>query len=416
MRALLRPALTAALAALTACSGENPAGPITTLPRPLTQVEGQLVQADNRFAFKLLQATLRGENSSVNVFVSPVSFAMALGMTWNGANGATESALLQTLELSGLTRDSVNAAYRSLINLLRGLDPNVVFTLANSIWYRQDYVFDPAFLETNRTYFDAEVQGLDFTSPASADRVNTWVTDRTQGRITSIVPTPLPRDAIMYLINAIYFRANWTRQFDAARTQNGPFHRADGSTVSVPMMTHGVEVPVRVHREPGVFVLDLPYGGGAWSATIVMPEPGSSLDSLAEHITPAQWDGWIAGLDSTEAVLFLPKFTLRYELSGAKAVLRALGMQPAFCDDVPFPDFTRMYPSGHACITDVVHKTFVLVDESGTEAAAATSVGMGVVSVPQPISVDRPFLFAIRERYSGTILFLGRIADPSAGP
>ena len=401
------------VAVLAACGGEPPTGPIESLPRPLTQAETQLIEADNRFAIGLFRESLRQESETANVFVSPLSFAMALGMTFNGADGVTEAGMRQALSLGTLTREEINAGYRGLIDLLRGLDPNVRFAIANSIWYRNTYQFDPAFLATNRSYFDARITALDFAAPGAADLINAWVNDATAGRIPEIVSPPIPDFMIMYLINAVYFKANWTRRFDPARTQSAPFYLAGGGSVQVPLMTHGGAVELGYYVDTAVTVVDLPYGGGAFSMTVILPRQGYPLDSVAGGLTSEQWNSWVVGLNRTELFLSLPRFTLRYDLDEAIAVLRSLGMTSAFCDDAAF-DFTRMDPSGEACISEVKHKTFVLVDESGTEAAAATSVGVGVVSAPPSVVVDRPFLFAIRERFSGTILFIGRMMNPAA--
>lgn len=407
-----RPLIAAPLTAILACAGDPITAPITSLPRPLTREESQLVQVGNAFTFRLFREALRQEQAGANVFVSPLSVGMALGMTYNGANGATETAMQQTLGLSAMSREDINASYRGLIDLLRGLDRNVAFTIANSIWYRNTYTFTPTFLETNRTFFDAEVQGLDFASPGASGTINGWVSNRTSGRIPEIVPQTLPADAVMYLINAIYFKANWATRFDPSLTQPEPFHLADGSTAQLPTMAYAREASLRHYADTSVTVIDLPYGGGAWSMAIVLPRPGLSVDSVVAHLTADRWSTWIDGLDSTQSLLHLPRFTMRYDL-GADAVLKALGLGPAYCD-VGVPDFTRMDPSGQACISRVKHKTFVLVDESGTEAAAATSVEVGVTSVPMPLLIDRPFLFAIRERLSGTILFVGRMMNPAA--
>lgn len=414
MRLGVRSILASALVLAAGCGGDAPpTAPITSLPRDLTAAEAQIVQADNSFTFALLQETLAREPAGKNVFVSPLSVAMALGMTYNGAGGATATAFERTLRVAGLTRDEINASYRGLIDMLRGLDPTTTFTIANSIWYRQTYVFDPAFLQANRTYFDAEVRGLDFGDPAAAGTINTWVNDATAGRIPTIVDPPIDDAMIMYLINAIYFKGTWTHQFDAARTQPAPFYREGAAPVNAPLMTHGAEVPVRVGGDAQAEVLDLPYGGGAFSMTVVLPAHGVPMDSLLASFTQARWDAWLAGLATAELHVYLPKFTLRYELEQADPVLRALGLTPAWCDEWPLTDFSRMDPSNSACISEVKHKTFVLVDEAGTEAAAVTSVGVGVTSAPGMFRVDRPFLFAIRERFSGTILFVGRIMDPT---
>src|SRR5437773_651127 len=216
MKLLRLPAIVLVLFAV-ACS-KDPVGPpprITALPRALTTQEGQLIQADNRFAIKLLkQATADTHDTLPNLFVSPLSVAMALAMTYNGAATTTEAAMRSTLELDSMTVGEVNEANQSLIALLRGLDPHVQFQIANSIWYRLGFAVEQPFLDANRTYFNARVDSLDFTSPAAAPTINTWVDQQTHGLIHEIVPDPLPGDALMYLINAIYFKGDWTRQFD----------------------------------------------------------------------------------------------------------------------------------------------------------------------------------------------------------
>jgi serine protease inhibitor len=399
-----------------ACGSDGPTtGPlITALPRALTSGENKLIAADNRFAFTLLRQVARETGDTLtNLFVSPLSVAMALGMTYNGAAGTTETAMRHTLELEGMTVPEVNDASRSLIALLRGLDPGVRFQIANSIWYRQTFSVEQPFLDANRTYFDAEVAGLDFASPAAPQRINDWVTRQTQGLITDIVASPLPDYAMMYLINAIYFKGDWTNQFDRAHTAPAPFELADGSTVQVPMMHSDGPLRVRAYRDATVDVAELPYGGRAFAMTIVMPHDAAAFDSLVAGLTSEQWDGWVALLDTTRIRVSLPKFRLVNDLS-LVSTLKALGMEVAFhCEPPDMADFTRMHQPQEACITDVKHKTYVDVNEEGTEAAAVTSVEIGIVSMPPEILIDRPYLFAIRERLSGTFLFLGAIRNPS---
>ena len=414
MPSRFRPMLAALPLLLAASCGHDPiTGPITELPRPLTAAEAQLVATDNRFALKLFREVAAEQDPSRNLFISPLSVAMALGMTLNGAAGTTYDSMRLALELGGLTPPEINQSYRSLIGLLRGLDPGVDFTLANSIWYRQEYTFEPAFLDTNRVYFDARIQGLDFAAPSAPGTIDGWVSEQTRGRIASIAPNPLPPDAIMFLINAVYFKGDWTERFERARTQDAPFRRRDGSTTTVRMMSHAGEVQVGLAREGSVQVLDLPYAGGAFSMTIAMPDDPAAIDSLVANLTLDQWGGWIGALDSAEILVSMPRFTLTSDLT-LNDVLASLGMQVAFCG--PWvTDFSRMIRSVDACISNVKHKTFVDVNEEGTEAAAATSVEIGVTSAPQAVIVDRPFVFVIRERFSGTILFIGKVVDPSAG-
>ena len=389
----------------------DPVGPITSLPRELNLAENRLIEADNRFAFKLF-SEINQQEGDKNVFISPLSVAMALGMTYNGAAGETQQAMQKTLELEGLTLREVNESYRSVIDLLRDLDPQVEFVLANSIWYRQDYAFEQEFLEVNRKYFDAEVRRLDFADPGAPQAINGWVSDKTEGKIEQIVPSPLPPDAVMYLINAIYFNGTWAFQFDQSRTSKAMFRLKDGSEATVDMMSHGSEVEVGYLSTSGLEILDLPYGGGAYRATILVPPTPQAIDTLLQELGEENWNAWIGGLDSTSISVSIPKFQLSYELE-MNDVLKALGMARAFCGHEA--DFSKISPIGGVCISNVIHKTFVDVDEAGTEAAAVTSVGISFDSGLRSMTVDRPFVFVIRERYSGTILFMGKILNPVEG-
>lgn len=419
MRASFRPLLMAASALLAAACGESPiTGPITHLPRALTAGEAQLVASDNRFAFKLFRAIALEQGADTNLFISPLSVGMALGMTVNGAAGATRDSMLVALELAGLPMDGVNRGYRGIIDLLRGLDPGVAFTLANSIWYRTGIPVGQAFLDDTRTWFDAQVQPLDFRSPTAAKTINDWVSAQTRGKIPEIVDDPIPDSVIMYLINAIYFKGSWTQQFDPALTHASPFTLRSGATIPVAMMTHKDPAPAGYFTGDGVTVVDLPYGGRAYAMTIVLPQTAAGIDSLPAALTQERWDGWMAALDSEAVIVTMPKFKLTFDRELHPA-LATLGMELAFCTSGA-ADFSRLYPSaglGDVCITRVKHKTYVDVYEEGTEAAAVTSVEVGVTSAgpgPVHVVVDRPFLVAIRERLTGTILFLGKVMNPAS--
>ena len=416
MRRVLRPFLVVAAASLTVSCGESSlvAPRITQLPRALTAGERQVVSANNRFAFAFFGALAARAGPDSNLFVSPVGVAMALGMTVNGAAGATRDSMLRALELTGLSMAEVNAGYRGAIDLLRGLDRAVEFTLANSIWARAGYTFGEAFLGDARTHFDAEVRTLDFAAPTAARTINDWVNAQTRGKIPEIVDDPIPADVIMYLINAIYFKGSWTQQFDRALTRNAPFNLRAGGTVSVPAMTHRDPAPARYLFGPNATVLDLPYGGRAWSMTIVLPRTAADIDALVAGLTQERWDAWMAALDTGGVLVTMPKFTLRYDRE-LRDVLSSLGMGIAF--DPDRADLTRLLPASGAYISKVKHRTFVDVYEEGTEAAAVTSVEVFRDSGggPSHIVVDRPFLVAIRERLTGTVLFLGRVMNPTAG-
>ncbi len=384
--------------------------PVSAKMRPLTSLEKRLVQSGNEFGFRLFREINKGTPGQ-NVFISPLSVSMALGMTLNGANGSTLEAMQQTLALAGLNNDDINQSYRSLIDLLTTLDTKVLFDIANSIWYKQEYTFEPQFMDLNRTYFDAEVQALDFSDPKSVDTINRWVDEKTRGKIQKILDRIDSRD-VMFLINAIYFKGTWTYEFDKKHTEDDLFNLPDGSQKPIKMMAQTGSFPY--FQTDDFQAVDLPYGDRAFSMTIILPRPNRDLDSLIAALTPESWDQWMQSFAPATVTVQLPKFKMKYDTT-LNEVLKALGMGIAF--DPMKADFTRMYSPGGIFISFVRHKTFVQVDEEGTEAAAVTAVGVRATSVgdsgPILVRVDRPFLFAIRERQSGTLLFVGKIVEPS---
>jgi serine protease inhibitor len=364
-----------------------------------------VVAGSNAFAFKLLRDA-PPENG--NVFVSPLSVSMALGMAMNGARGTTRDEMRGTLGFGAMSPEEVNGSYHSLIDLLRGLDGTTDMRLANSIWYRQGFPFETAYLESTRTSFGAQVTGLDFGDPAAKDRINAWVKEGTGGKIPSIVDE-ITGGEVMFLVNAVYFKGRWVTRFDPSATRPQPFHRTGAPDVSVPMMSH--EGTYATAAGAGWQAVDLPYGNGAFSMTIILPAQGTTAAALAQRMTAATWDSLTTRLHPTAMTVQMPRFRIEYGTDLA-ASLEAMGMHQAFTEGGA--DFTGM-SAAHGrelFLSTVRHKTFVDVNEEGTEAAAATSVGVSVTSLPPSFIVDRPFLVAIRERFSGTLLFLGRIEDP----
>jgi serpin B len=328
---------------------------------------------------------------------------MALGMTANGAEGTTYDEMRTALRLTGATREDVDVGYKSLITMLRGLDPGTQFTIANSIWYEQSFPFNASFLDESKQYFDARVQALDFTNPSAVTTINSWVSDQTNAKIPKILDDIAP-DEVMFLVNAIYFKGIWQKQFDKSKTVDATFHASDGTTAIVPMMSRGAGV--QYAATPEYEAVDLPYGNSAFTMTVVLPSANADIDAFAESFDQAKWNSLVSSLQETDLEVFLPRFRLEWKRL-LNDDLKQLGMRLAFSG----ADFTRMSPRGRDLfITRVIQKTFVDVDEEGTEAAAATAVGVGVTSMPASFRVDRPFLVVIRERFSGTILFIGKIS------
>ena len=387
-----------------ACS--DPSAPsastkLEKLPRDLSVAEKSLISGSNAFAFDLLRE-INADQRTENVFISPLSASMALGMTLNGAAGGTFDAMRGTLGLGAATREDISTGYKSLIELLRGLDESTDFRIANSIWYEKTFPFNASFINESQQYFGAQVSPLDFGDPASVDKINSWVNEATGKKIPTIIDE-IPNDGVMYLINAIYFKGAWRSRFDKSKTSDAPFFSLDGSSASVPMMTQ--TAAFGVGHGASYIAVDLPYGNSAYSMTIVLPNTGTDINAFAESMTLEKWRGIEATMHEGETTLFLPRFRLEWKRTLNDDLTR-LGMGIAFTA----ADFTRMSPRGNELVIgDVIQKTFVDVDEEGTEAAAVTSVGVTVTSAPAPVRIDRPFLVAIRERLSGTVLFIGKI-------
>ena len=407
----LQPAIVIMVLGVLAGTCHSPTDPDprpVTLPRDLTSEELGLIASTDRFGLKLFREVVRQE-ACQNIFISPLSVSMALGMTANGASTTTLEAMRATLELDDLTEDESNAAYQSLIELLTTVDPLVRFDVANSIWSRLGLVMDQDFLQRCAEFFAAVVEEVDFGDPATADLINAWVEENTNGKIEEIVLPADLFDALMVLANAIYFKGTWTCEFDPEDTQDDVFTAANGSSVPCRMMN--LETDLLYYANEDFQAVDLPYGDGYFSMTVLLPRQNLHVDSLAACLTPENWDQWVNAFDSTEVYLQLPKFKLEYLLN-MNDVLEALGMGIAFGSEA---DFNRMIPDRAAFISEVRHKTFVQVDEEGTEAAAVTVVIIGELAGPgsgNVMRIDHPFIFVIRERTSGALLFMGKIVEP----
>ena len=407
----LRTALAATLGAATlaaACSNAlDPAdsGPIDTLPRSLSASEQALIEYSNAFGLELLR-TVVAEDDRPNVVLSPLSASMALGMTLNGARTGTFDAMRSTLGFHDLTQDEINASYRDLIGLLTDLDPNVRFSIANAVWANQDIAFRDAFFQAVQAHFEAEAASRDFGDPATLEEINGWVADRTEGLIDEILRT-LDPDLAMLLVNAIYFEGAWTTSFDPDDTAPADFTRADGTTVRIPMMRMS-DAEVALGGGPDFQVAELPYGGGAFAMTILVPRE-DARDFVA-GLTPARWAEALETLGEPREIdlLSLPRLRLTWD-GYLNDALRAMGMEVAFSSEA---DFSGMTEDIGLCLDFVRQKTFMEVDEAGTRAAAVTAVGVGVTSFTAFVA-DRPFIVAIRERLSGTVLFAGLVGDPS---
>jgi serine protease inhibitor len=369
----------------------------------------QLIQNNNQFGLELFQTVLKNEDSTRNVMISPLSATLALSMTYNGAAGDTKSAFENTFHLNGLTDTEINQSMLDLSDALVSVDKLVQLNIANSIWYRNSFQVESDFLNTNKKYYHAEVAALDFNDPNSKNTINQWVDKQTNHKIPSIVDQVSPDD-IMFLINAIYFKGDWKSEFKKADTENRPFYLENGQNIEVPTMSQ--ETDMAYYNSDLFTAVDLPYGRGNFSMFLMLPNDGKTLSELEMALTQENWQSWIDNMGGPEKMTIrLPKFKFAYARP-MKDDLISLGLGIAFSDTA---DFSKINSGGGLTISRVKQKTFIEVNEEGTTAAAATSVTVGVTSAGPGaiVNFDHPFLFAIKENTTGTILFIGRVMDPS---
>ncbi len=371
----------------------------------LSPQETHLVASTNRFSFELFKQACQASPEDSNVFISPFSVSMALGMTLNGASGETYQAIQNTLGLTNLEPDSINALFRHLYGQLQNLDTHVDFRIANSIWYDEKFPVLPQFIDLNQRYFDATVQSLNFADPSSATTINQWVQQHTKGKIPKIIDR-INRDAVLFLLNALYFEGQWQYAFDAQHTRQEAFHSLSRD---IPCQMMSSQYAFSYYLSSDLAVAQLPYGGsGLFKMAVIAPE---TLPAFIDSLSFDAWQNTLKKCQTKEAVLKLPKFSFSFELK-LNDILKEMGMAIAF---TPQADFSRMSPDHSVFITDVKHKAFIKVNEQGTEAAAVTSIELGRGSGNQNLKLltfNRPFLFAIYEESSGTILFMGKIVQP----
>ncbi len=374
----------------------------------LHKKSAEIIEADKAFGFELFReiCSLTGEE---NLMISPMSVSYALGMTYNGASGATLEAFNDVLHFGELTTEEVNESYRDLMDQLVHLDEQVEFSIANSIWYRLGYEVLPAFIQASRDYFDAEVNEIDFSDPATVEAINQWIEDQTSGKIRDMLDY-IPADAVMYLINAIYFNASWKYEFDRKDTHEGTFFLEGGNTSQADFMSVTGDFVYTANEE--FTAVELPYGDSAFSMVVMLPSPGKGVQDLVAQLDVAHWDSWFENSAYREVQIDLPRFKYGFRQL-LNTPLVNLGLGVAFSPSEA--DFTGINPAGELYISRVIHQTFIDVKEEGTEAAAATIVEVSLTSAgggPVCFRADRPFLYLIRENSTGAILFIGKVGRP----
>lgn len=401
--------------ALVACSDHEPTTPndplvVRQLPEPVRAEAAEVVAGNTAFALDLYRGV---SGQPGNLFLSPFSISTAFAMTYGGARGATESEMSAVLHFP-FEQARLHPVFHELLKSLDtgiGLD-GYRLDVANRLWGRADYAFLPEYLTLTREQYAAELATVDFAGQPEAARtqINAWVEEKTQQKIHDLLPPgSVQPSTVLVLTNAIYFKGKWQTQFDPKLTHDGTFRVDAGRTVTVPMMHMNAELALG--QAAGGLLLELPYSGRDLSMLFLLPDAMEGLPALEQSLTPANLDAWRGTLHTSEINVYLPRFTVTSSFS-LKETLSALGMPVAFSDAA---DFSGMNGTGGLTITDALHKAFVTVNEEGTEAAAATGVVVGPTSAPPQFVADHPFLFLIRDNVTGSILFLGRVVDPTAG-
>jgi serpin B len=374
----------------------------------LHKKSAEILEADKAFGFELFREVISLSDEE-NIMISPLSVSYALGMTYNGAAGTTLEAFNDVLHFGDLTTLEVNESYKDLMDQLVHLDDQVEFTIANSIWYRLGFQVLSEFIQTNQDYFDAGVKDIDFSDPETVDVINQWIENNTNGKIKDMLDF-IPVDAVMYLINAIYFNAQWKYEFVKEETYEGGFKMADGTIHQADYMRVSGDFSYTSNEDFNA--IELPYGDSTFSMVVMLPSGENEVSDLVAQLDAARWDSWFDNTIFTAVQIDLPKF--KYGFKGLlNDPLVNLGLGVAFSDAA---DFTRINPAGNLFISRVIHQTFIDVQEEGTEAAAATIVEISFTSadITSPIyfKADKPFLYLIKENSTGAIMFIGKVGKP----
>ncbi|MDO5523450.1 MAG: serpin family protein [Bacteroidia bacterium] len=402
---------------LSACEKSDNGIEAENLPDPInielrTTAEKEILQSGQEFAFDFFANVFDEEanDEDKSFMVSPFSLSMALAMTWNGAAGETKTAMQETLKMDDWSDEEINGYYKMLKDALLKTDPSTKLSIANSIFTNKFVTIKPDFIQTNTNYYNATVKPVDFSDSKTVDVINQWVSDNTNGLIEEVLEKTDPM-ALMYLLNAIYFKGIWTSEFETKNTSKRAFMTENGTKRTVDMMSQTAQF--NYTEDETMQVVQLPYGNQAFSMLVLLPKSGKKqTDVVAALQNNGYWEKNVASLREKEVELYLPKFKTKYSKK-LNNVLTSMGMGIAF--EPLKADFSRM-SNVDALISLVQQDTYISTDESGTEAAAVTTVGVVTTSLPaEPQKVvfnaDKPFLYVIQENSTGAILFMGAVKD-----
>lgn len=396
--------------------GEDPlSGRVEPNLRALSSFEEKLSESSTQFAINLFQQLNQSEEAK-NQFFSPYSIHQALAMTMNGNEGEVKQEFLKVLQMQGMNKDQANQAVKDLTSFLLEVDSKVKLTIANGIWYKEGYMVQAPFAAIAKNYFRAEVAPLDMFNPNSVNIINNWIAQQTNNLIREMLDQ-IPANAVMYLVNAIYFKGDWTYNFPKANTKKEKFTLRNRQEVMVDMMDMGGASDLNVSFNQGLTYVEIPYSSEQYNMGVVFNQSGD-LSQIAPQLTLENLNNWRSNAQKRGVILKMPKFKMSYKIENMKADLMAMGLIRPFAYH---PDnFTLLFsnPTDDLKISRVIHQAFIEVDEKGTEAAAATIVEVterfsAGPSGPIRITLDRPFIFFIQEKHSGAILFMGKLENPT---
>lgn len=371
----------------------------------LEKIDLSVTGGNQKFAFDIFKS-LNEEDFEESIFISPLSISQALTMAYNGAESTTKKAMEETLGLSGLDQAIVNESFSNLTNYLEQIDNKIELNIGNSVWIRDGEDINDEFIQVNKDNFNAEVKSLNFSDNNTADIINNWIDKATKGKITKMIEPPIKDEVLMYLINAIYFKGEWSDQFNPEYTYRDGFNTLDGGIQTVNMMrkTNGPVEYIGIEEYKAV---RLPYGNGKTSMYIILPSEGTDINDFVSNMTIEKWNGIKKTVTKREDIVFrLPRFKLEYGIKSLKDSLISLGMEEAFSN---YADFTGIREK--VAISDVLHKALIEVNEEGSEAVAVTVVEKKETEAVEPTTfiVNRPFMFIINDDVMDTILFMGKV-------
>jgi serpin B len=395
------------LAVFPSCKKNNEALPTEPVNIDLTSDQLTLVRSGNDFAFDIFRRV--SQNAESNIIISPLSISVALSMAVNGANNETRTAMLNALLTGSETPESINKAYQDLTKALLNIDKRVLISLANSMWIEDNFPVKKDFKDILTEYYSAEGRSFDINDSSVPGEVNNWIENKTNGLIKNMLESLDPQTA-MLLVNAIYFKGQWSSKFDKSLTAPADFYKTPGEVISVPMMNQ--ESNYKIFRGSDFTVAELPYGQGNYVMDVILPDENKNLNEVIQNVSSENFNNYISNLHEEKVKLSFPKFKYGYKKE-LKDILSDMGMGVAFTESADFSNISDIA----VMISFVLHQAMIETNEEGSEAAAATIIGFVNTSMPAGpvvLNLDRPFMYIIRETSTNSILFMGRLSDPLA--